>query len=506
MSVLFSPRFQAVDANGNPYSGAQLFFYQSGTTTPITTYADSGASTPSTTNVNGAVEADSAGKFAAIFLTTNPFKFVLKSEAGAVLDSADAIPLNDAAALLTDFNVTDSETITKVDATAAVGPYLDLYRNSASPAASDLIGEIRFTGKDDGGNTTTYAAISGTIADPTNASEDGTLLLKAMVAGTLTTRATISASGVTLATPLAATSGGSGTATYAQGDILYASATDTLSKLTKGAALTKLRMNAGGTVPEWAADTVSNPGSLFGLTLSNNGSDATNDIDIATGIAADSTNADTITLAAGLTKRLDAAWAVGTNQGGLDTGSIANATYHVYLIKRPDTGVVDAIFSTSASAPTLPTSYTLYRRIGSIVRTGAAIKAFFQEGDYFYWSVQASDIAANNPGTAAVTATLTVPVGIRVLAVINAGFTDSDTAGAMYFLITALDQTDTTPSATAFIVGHPNEVGGKITPSTVTQARTNTSGQVRYRISQSDASVTAIIQTLGWIDGRGRAA
>src|SRR5262245_24479105 len=45
---------------------------------------------------------------------------------------------------------------------------------------------------------------------------------------------------------------------------------------------------------------------IAGLTLSNNTTDATNDIDIATGQAADSTNAVMMTLASGLTKRLDA--------------------------------------------------------------------------------------------------------------------------------------------------------------------------------------------------------
>lgn len=484
MSVLFSPRFQAVDANGNPYSGAQLFFYQSGTTTPITTYADSAATTPSTTNGSGAVEADAAGKFAAIFLTTNPFKFVLKTAAGSVLDSADAIPLNDAAALLTSFSITDSATITKVDASAGVGPYLDLYRNSASPAASDAIGEIRFTGKDDGGTTTTFAAISATIADPTNASEDGTLLLKAMVAGTLATKVTVSATGITLANALAVASGGTG-----------------LTAL--GAALTKLRVNAGATALEWATDTVSNPGALYGLTLSNNGTDATNDIDIATGIAADGGNTETMTLGSALTKRLDAAWAVGTNQGGLDTGSIANTTYHVWLIKRSDTGVVDVLFSASASAPTMPTSYDYKRRIGSIVRTGAAIKAFVQRGDVFTWAVPVADYNASNPGGTAQTVTLTLPTGIVVESRINAGIYGS-IASVIYGIVTPLAITDTTPTSTLNNMALNNDASGPFT--SFMSVETNTSAQIRYRLSGSAAGLNTLVVTQGWTDTRGRLA
>ena len=40
-------------------------------------------------------------------------------------------------------------------------------------------------------------------------------------------------------------------------------------------------------------------------------------------------------------KRLDAAWAVGTNQGGLDTGAEGVSTwYHLWLIKRTDWSAV----------------------------------------------------------------------------------------------------------------------------------------------------------------------
>ena len=88
-------------------------------------------------------------------------------------------------------------------------------------------------------------------------------------------------------------------------------------------------------------------GYRYGCTIANNAGDATNDIDIAAGIWADDTGAVLLRLASGITKRLDAAWAVGSGNGGLDTGSIANTTYHLWLIMRSDTGVVDVLFSAS---------------------------------------------------------------------------------------------------------------------------------------------------------------
>ena len=112
-------------------------------------------------------------------------------------------------------------------------------------------------------------------------------------------------------------------------------------------------------------------GHLYGLTLSNNGSDATNDIDIAAGTARDASDTVNMVLASALTKRLDASWAVGTGNGGLDTGSIADTTYHVWLIKRSDTGVVDALFSTSATSPTMPSDYDYKLLIGYLVRASS---------------------------------------------------------------------------------------------------------------------------------------
>jgi hypothetical protein len=53
------------------------------------------------------------------------------------------------------------------------------------------------------------------------------------------------------------------------------------------------------------------------------------------------------------------------------------------MIKNLTTGVVDALFSLSPSAPTLPSVYTVFRRVASVFRTSAAILAYYQLGDYF---------------------------------------------------------------------------------------------------------------------------
>lgn len=89
MTQLFTPRFQTVDANGAPYSGAKLAFYQSGTTTPITVYQDAAKATPHT----NPVVADTSGTFAEIFVDTDPYKVVLTTSSGTLIETIDAIPL-----------------------------------------------------------------------------------------------------------------------------------------------------------------------------------------------------------------------------------------------------------------------------------------------------------------------------------------------------------------------------------------------------------------------------
>ncbi len=259
-------------------------------------------------------------------------------------------------------------------------------------------------------------------------------------------------------------------------------------------------LGADGT---WAATGLPR-GHLAGLTLSNNGSDATNDIDIAAGAARDSTSAADLVLAAALTKRLDASWAVGTNQGGLDTGSIANDVYHVWLIKRSDTGVVDALFSASASSPTMPANYDYKRRIGSIIRASGAIRLFDQFGDTFMLDAPPLSIDATAPGTSAVTRTLDVPDGIVVEAIMNvlAGG-QSATSNALY--LSPLTATDSAASRTAAPLAtlSVNTATGVIFAGQV-RCMTNTSGQIRSRLETSDGTTVLRIATLGWVDRRGR--
>lgn len=102
-----------------------------------------------------------------------------------------------------------------------------------------------------------------------------------------------------------------------------------------------------------------------GIRWYRDGTDFVNDVVIQPGKARDDADTVNMELTTQVTKRLDAAWAFGDMQGGLDTGArAANTWYYMWLIKRVDTGVTDILFSTSNSAPTMPANYTKKRLIG----------------------------------------------------------------------------------------------------------------------------------------------
>lgn len=238
------------------------------------------------------------------------------------------------------------------------------------------------------------------------------------------------------------------------------------------------------------------PNYISGLTLSTAGGSGT--MSIAAGVANDSTNTTLMNLSSAISKTT-ASWAVGTGNGGLDTGSIANSTwYHFYEIERVDTGVVDVVFSTSASSPTLPTNYTLYRRIGSGKTDGSAKwTAFTQIYKTFLWSTSVQDLSNGAVTSASRTLqTLTVPTGIIVTALFRA----STLASAITVMFTSPSESDQAVTA-----GTNHELGNGATASTVGgrfSVITNTSAQIGHR-APGPAGAGLSINTFGWIDDRG---
>lgn len=264
-----------------------------------------------------------------------------------------------------------------------------------------------------------------------------------------------------------------------------------------------------GTV--WKVITATARGYIDGCILSNNAGNPATALDIAAGTCRDSTNAYDLNISSAITnKQLDSVWAAGSAAGMRSSAGLANGTWHIFAIGKTD-GTVD-IFAHTAIDPTavLPATYTLFRRIGSILRVGAVILAFTQNSDYFELLTTTADINAVNPGVAAVSRALSVPSGILVRArVILTLYNNPGVADTVAFL-SDLASTDETPTVTlagggvAHTVVTLNNAGRAYIGSTQIDIRTNITAQIRSRLFYSDGNVALIIRTRGWFDLRGK--
>lgn len=234
-----------------------------------------------------------------------------------------------------------------------------------------------------------------------------------------------------------------------------------------------------------------------GCTLSNDGTSPNTVIDIAACVTADDTSFLLMNQSSAFTKTTGA-WAVGTGNGGLDTGAVAqNTWYYLYQIERPDTGIVDYLITATYASPTMPANYTRKRYIGAIKTAAAStnILAFTQVGNEISWTTPPLDVNGTTLGTASST-TLTlggVPNGYKTQSHLRiTTFRAAGTSNAVY---TPASETDAAASGS-----HVN----------CNESITNTGIACEIRIiasttqtilgRASNASTTATIETVGWID------
>jgi len=90
-----------------------------------------------------------------------------------------------AASTITTADNTDTLSLVSTDADASVGPNLRLYRNSSSPADSDILGQIDFEGRNDNSQDFVATQIKVNVGDVSDGTEDAQIEFDVMTAGTL---------------------------------------------------------------------------------------------------------------------------------------------------------------------------------------------------------------------------------------------------------------------------------------------------------------------------------
>jgi hypothetical protein len=238
------------------------------------------------------------------------------------------------------------------------------------------------------------------------------------------------------------------------------------------------------------------PKYLSGLTLSNDTTSPTIVLDIDAGSCCSDDNTTMMVRTTAITKNCNAAWAVGIGNGALDAGSalVVNTWYHVFQIERIDTGIVDVLISTSSTAPIMPANYTKKRRIGSIWSDGSAhILPFIQTGGYFLKTGAPNwDVTSFTTGTVDNWLTLSVPSGVRVLAVVRAYVSPG---GSVNY--------DIHSGVSAGNYSIPN-LSVNVAPYTTSgqfELLTNTASQIGVMSSTNAANF--FCGAIGWVDYRG---
>ena len=229
-------------------------------------------------------------------------------------------------------------------------------------------------------------------------------------------------------------------------------------------------------------------GYLYGFEISN-GSIPDSEIDIEPGICKDSTNTRPITLSAGTTIDITASGA-----GGLDTGTVANDTwYYIWAIYSTSTGMADAMFSASATSPTMPSGYDYKRRVrGAVLTDGTAdIITFDQIDNYFIFTSKIVELDTLTPATSKTNLTVSIPDSLTVMGLYHILIRDST---ASYINIFGYNQSDAAPAQDEcdFITEAGNMTGLEF-------QRITNNASISYRSSNA-AMDNFTISTIGFID------
>ena len=562
-NLLPIPTFTALDGNGDPISGAKLYFYEAGTTTPADTYSD-GALT--SVNANPVI-ADGNGRFGAIYLQAIDYKAILKDASDVTIWTRDPV-----AGTLdvtgNDFNATQQS---PADMTVLVtaGTLFNVVTKALTVKTAQTSSVIAAPTTDPRIDIVYIDRLTGVIgvatgaeaASPTDPTiPDDKLPICRVTLATTTTE--IEDSLITDIRELNL---------LGSSDLVRYSFVDEDDMASDSAVLVPSQQSVKKYV-----DTADVPDASKAPPEISNGTDADHDIDIGSGYCRAENAAAKITNAA-LTKQLDAPWAAGTGAGGNDqaqldgaqtvtfndngaspddvtidsgtwtytpvagdtlvvvggtnagsyqitagtptvinvaTGSFAadaasasaiyvvkaDATYHLDVIRNSTTGDVDAVFTESAGSPTnLPSGYDQYRRIGAVLTDGTANIIGFHQHENRFYW----NDRVHDVDVANMGSTRQTPTISTPLGVevIALLHAQMRLVGAATGVVNSPDDTDTAPSASHNDLQSEN---ANARPATNMERKTNTSSQIAYRGDGSGANFD--LWTLGWIDSRGRNA
>ena len=275
------------------------------------------------------------------------------------------------------------------------------------------------------------------------------------------------------------------------------SANDTWIVLNPEKAFYNLTNGTKATTTTQGVAFLSNP-----ITISNNATDANNDIDFSAGNIQFSDGSGQVTYAGG-TGQLDVLF--GTGNGMLATGTKAiNSTYHLYMVSNLTTGVSKplAILGIAGTAPdptsVLPSGYTKFERRGWVITDPSGnIRAFTLTANRFEYNSNITDFNATLTGSET-SIGISAPSGLRtrVCLVLCTNATGTGAAVAKVYSHNISTPTITLFNATAY-AGVALVAGAGYA-----EATTNLSSEIKINAVAISGSptLTGVINTSAIID------
>lgn len=128
------PREQAVDANGAPLVGAKLYFYETGTSTPLAVYKDEALTTPHSVS---SLTSDENGRWAAIYTQASDYKVVLQNASGSEIWSVDPVSPEPVTVSNSGFTATHGTEVVLVKNRFSQEMWLDDFESVATDGSTD---------------------------------------------------------------------------------------------------------------------------------------------------------------------------------------------------------------------------------------------------------------------------------------------------------------------------------------------------------------------------------
>ena len=224
---------------------------------------------------------------------------------------------------------------------------------------------------------------------------------------------------------------------------------------------------------------------------------------IGAGSAIDSTGVFQMKLTAATTKTV-LPFAVGSGNGGLDTGSVTVSTgYHAYLIATA-LNVTDVIYSLSGTGPAMPTGYIYYVPIGGFTTdANGYIRSFVQNGNEFLYSTSPGDIGVTFGSQNQVPFNVSVPRGIKINALLRC-IIATQNSGTQSALLTSPDENGDLIGTGYYNLSATGAVSNVIFYGCgELNVRTSTAGQILLSLSGSSSASSFSAYTKGFVYPRG---